>query len=199
MYNLFLHIISSTVCVPAPCGTTCKARVFGKCILRVPTFSKCCFRAPDAVCETKRGACIAARETATLALKGAEKVVDTSRVALDVAKGVLEGAKRTVSAAKGALDAANAALEAAKQTYRAGADAASALARFALNDLFNIKEITFDVSLSVASGGSFSGRVSARILGRDVNAAVSVNVHDIASMAKQLADKAISGLSSFIG
>ena len=187
------------MCVPSPCGTTCVARAWGRCVLVRPTFSSCCFRAPDVPCQTRRAACIALRETATAALKAAQQIVDKSRVTLDAAKGVLEGAKVAVNAARHSLDVAKAVLEAAKQTYKAGVEAASALTRFALNDLFNIKEITFDVKLSVANGGSFACRVSARILGKNVNVSLQFNVRNISLIAKQLADKAIGGLSSFFG
>ena len=187
------------MCVPGICGSTCKKKKWGVCLLWVPKTSSCCTKIPDAVCETVNAACKAARETAKGVLKAAEKTVKGSKVTLDAAKGVLEGAKGVVSAAKHTLDVANAALEAAKLTYKIGADAATALTRFALKDLFNIREITFDVSLSVASGGSFSGRVSARIFGKNVDASLSIDVRDIVSMAKQLADKAIGGLSKFVG
>ena len=198
------HIILSltlppAVCVPAPCGTTCKQHLFGTCVIYLPTFSSCCFKSPDPVCETAKAACNAARATAKGVLKAAEKIVEGSKVTLDAANGVLEGAKGVVSAAKHTLDVANAALEAAKVTYKVGADAATAIVRFALNDLFNIKSITFDVTLSAASGGSFSASVSARILGNNVNVSLKIDVHNIVSMAKQLADKAIGGLSKFVG
>ena len=187
------------MCVPAPCGTTCIASAWGRCVLRGPTFSSCCFKSPDPICESTRAGCIALRATLTAALRAAEVVVDKSRFTLDAAKGVLEGAKGVVKAASRSLDLAKVALEAAKQTYKAGLKAATALTSFALNDLFNIKEITFDVQLSVANGGSFSGRVSARILGNNVNVALRINVRDVTSMAKQLAEEAIDGLSSFLG
>ena len=198
------HIILSltlppAVCMPAPCGKTCKKHVWGKCIIYLPKFSSCCFKSPDPICETRKAACNAARATAKGVLKAAEKTVGGSKFTLDAANGVLEGAKGVVSAAKHTLDVANAALEAAKVTYKVGADAATAIARFALKDLFNIKSITFDVTLSAASGGSFSGRVSARILGNNVKVSLKIDVRNMASMAKQLADKAIGGLSKFVG
>ena len=171
----------------------------GSCVIGGPSFSSCCFRAPDPVCEAARAGCIALRETGLLALKAAEEAVDNSRWTLDVAKGVLERAKGAVSAANHTLDVANFALEAAKQTYKVGAAAANAIAQFALKDLFNIKEMTFDVSLRVANGGSFSVGVKVRIFGNDVNVNAQINVRDITSVAKQLADEAIDGLSSFFG
>ena len=186
------------MCVPGSCGTTCKKKKWGKCIIRIPKFSSCCHKAPDAVCKTRKASCNAARATAKGVLTAAEKTVDGSKVTLDAANGVLEGAKGVVRATKHTLDVANAALAAAKATYKVGADAATAITRFALNDLFNIKSITFDVTLSAASGGSFSGSVSARILGKNVNVSLNIDVRNIVSMAKQLADRAIGGLSKFV-
>ena len=186
------------MCIPGYCGTTCKKKKWGKCIVRVPKYSSCCYKAPDASCLAERAACNAARQTAYATLRAAERAVDSSRVTLNAAKAALEGARAAVSAAKHTLDVANAALEAAKVTYKVGAEAAAAITRFVLNDLFNIKEITFNVTLSVASGGSFSGRVLARILGNDVDISLNIDVHDVVSMAKQLADQAISGLSKFV-
>ena len=187
------------MCVPSPCGWTCYHSIWGSCVIGGPSFSSCCFRAPDLVCESARAGCIALRETGLLALKAAEEIVDNSRWTLEVVKGVLEGAKGVVSAAKHSLDVANLALEAAKQAYKVGAAVANAVAQFALKDLFNIKEMMFDVNLSVANGGSFEVGVKARILGNDVDVNARINIRDITSVAKQLAEEAIDGLSSFFG
>ena len=194
-------VLPSTVCVPGPCGTKCKVKKWGRCIIRIPRFSSCCRRIPDIACETKRGLCIAARKTATAALKLAQRGVNSGRITLNAAKVVLEGFKKTVNLAKKSLEAANLALEIAERTYRAGVKAATALVRFAANanDLFSIKKITFDVTLSDAYRASFSGMVSARIFGQNVLVALNINLRDIASMARQLAEEAIDGLSSFFG
>ena len=196
-----IPVISSplAVCIPAPCGWTCLSRWWGTCVFGGPTFSACCFKVPDLICEAARLGCIALREVGLLALKVAQEIVDNSRWTLDVAIGVLEGAKGVVNAAKHTLDLAIYALEAAKQTYKVGAAAANAVIQFALRDLFNIKEMTFDVSLSAANGGEFSVGVKARILGNNVNINVRIDTRNILSVAKQLAEEAISGLSSFFG
>ena len=68
---------------------------------------------------------------------------------------------------------------------------------FALNDVLSIDEITFDVHISVANGGSFDGTVKGTILGADVNVVVNINVYDIVSTAKTLAEEVIDGLSAF--
>lgn len=86
------------MCVPGVCGSTCKKKKWGVCILWIPKTSSCCYKVPDAVCETKNAACKTAREAAKGILKAAEKTVDSSKVTLDAAKGVLEGAKGLISA-----------------------------------------------------------------------------------------------------
>ena len=184
------------MCVPAPCGTTCIARVWGRCVLVRPTFSSCCFRAPNLVCEAERAGCIAIRETATLALRAVEVLVDQSRRVLDVAIAALEVAKGAVNFAKLPFDAAVAALEAVKQTYRVGVEAGNQIARFGLGGVVNLKEITFDVSLSAAAGGSFGGSVRGCLAGNNVQLNININLHDVVAIARQIADHVISGLSS---
>ena len=132
-------------------------------------------------------------------MRGAEEIVDSSRLVLDIANGVLEGAKGVISAASHTLDIAIFALEAIKQTYRVGAEAANAVAQFTLKDLFSIKEMIFNVALGVANGGSFDVDVKGRILGKDVDVSVNINIQDINSVAKLLAEEVIDGLSSFFG
>ena len=184
-----------SVCVPAPCGTTCVLRVWGKCTLIRPTFSSCCFRAPNVVCEAARAGCIALRKTLELALRAAAAIVDQSRVVLDAAILALEVAKGAVNAAKLPFDAAVAALEAVKQTYRVGVEAANQIARFGLGGIVNLKEITFDVSLGEAAGGSFRGSVRGCLAGNNVRLNIHINLHDVIAIARQIADHVIGGLS----
>ena len=166
---------------------------------RRPTFSSCCFRSPDPVCQAQRQTCLGLRGTLNAALIAAQKVVDASKHTLDAAEAALEVPKAAVAAAKHSLDVANLALEAAKQTYKVGLDAASAIAGFALGGLINIREITFDVTLSAANGGSFSCSVKATITGKSVDVSLTINVYNIVSIARQLAKHAVSGISSFFG
>ncbi len=85
------------------------------------------------------------------------------------------------------LDVANAALQAALATYKVGIKAAEKIANFSINGLISIREISFDVDLSVASGGSFSGLVRASFLRQaEISVSLKIDTRDITSMAKQL-------------
>ncbi len=124
-------------------------------------------------------------------------MVSTARRSLDAAKDVLDGARATVNTARVSLDAANLALQAASATYNVGSKAAGKIASFGINGLISIREISFDVNLSVANGGSFSGSVRANFLGQtEVTVRLNINVRDITSMAKQLANRIGDDFSS---
>ena len=59
------------------------------------------------------------------------------------------------------------------------------------------KEISFSANLDVAAGGSFSGSVRAVFAGAaETTVSININLHDIISMAKQLADHIGSEFSS---
>ncbi len=116
---------------------------------------------------------------------------------MDIANAALTAAQGTVTVAQSSLDLANLALSAVEQTYRIGTMAANEIAKVGLNGLISIREITFDVSLSAANGGTFSGSVRASFVGQaEVSASATINLRDIAAIAKDLADNIGSGLSS---
>ena len=69
------------------------------------------------------------------------------------------------------------------------------IAKFGLTETVNIKEITFDTSLSVASTGRFAVSVKARLLGVDASVGVNLDLHDITRAASELADHVVDGLS----
>ena len=120
-----------------------------------------------------------------------------ARQSLDAAEAALVAAQDIVNAARSSLDAAVGVLEAASQTYRAGSLAAQKIAEVGVNGLISIREISFDVSLSAASGGSFAGSVRVSFLGQtEVSVGLSINMQDITAMARQLADRVGNGLSS---
>ena len=160
-----------------------------------PTFSSCCFRAPNLTCEAERASCIAIQETATVALRAAEALVNKSRRVLDVAIAALEVAKGVVNDAKLPFDTV---LETIKQTYRVGVEAANQIARFGLGGVVDITEITFNVSLSAVAGGSFGGSVRGCLAGNNVQLSINTNPHDVVAIARQIADHVISGLSRYI-
>ena len=187
----------ATVCIGCPTCCDCCGRVWGVCICAEPGWDSCCTRITDPICIAGNGLCEGLRATAYAALTIAEETVNAAQGSLKVAEGVLEAAKAVVSTAKYSLDAANGILEAAQVTYQVGTDVAGRIASFGLNGLVNIREISFDVDLSAASGGSFSGSVRAVFLGQaEVTVSLSVNLRDIVSMAKQLAERIGDGFAS---
>ena len=133
------------------------------------------------------------------ALQGAKKVVDTSRHSLDVAKGILSAAQGALDAAKAPLDLANKALDVVKATYKAGVSALSALAKFALTKIIAITEMYFKVGLRVANGGKFQCRVKGVLMGKSFEEQLYFDTKNIFVIAKSLGEKAISGISKFIG
>ena len=114
------------------------------------------------------------------------------KVALTAAQGVLHTAKL-------AFDGAILFLEGVKVTYNVGISAISALTDFVLTEIINIREIQFRAGLSVAKGGEFMCKIRGVLLGKDLNVSVNFNIRDITSLIKNIAEKAITGLSSFIG
>ena len=79
--------------------------------------------------------------------------------------------------------------EGAEQAFGLGLDATNAIAKFGLNGLISIREISFSANLDVAAGGWFSGSVRAVFTGAaETTVSININLHDITSMANQLAD-----------
>ena len=185
-------------CVPCPTGTTCCGTCcWGTCICYRPTFGDCCTSVPDPICEAEKVACIGLKEPLKAALTVAERVVDESRGVLDAAKAALIPLQAAVDAARVLVDGAEAALEGVKQAFAVGLQAANAIANFGLNGLISIREISFNANLDVAAGGSFSGSVRAVFAGAaETTVSININIRDIKSMAKQLADHIRNGFSS---
>ena len=193
--NLFCPV---RVCSPCPTGTTCCGTCcWGTCICYRPTFGECCVNGPDLVCEGQNAACIALKTPLEEALKLAERAVDEARGVLDAAEAALIPLRAAVDAAQVVVDGAEAALEGVKQAFAVGLEAANAIANFGLNGLISIREISFNANLDVAAGGSFSGSVRAVFAGAaEVTVSININLHDITSMAKQLADRIGNSFSS---
>ena len=83
--------------------------------------------------------------------------------------------------------------------YRIGVNALSALTSFLLTQIINIREIYFNVGLNVANGGRFQCRVMGTLMGQNININLDIDTRNIWSIARSLAEKALSGLSKFIG
>ncbi len=167
------------------------------CVCEEPRINPCCTRIPDPVCEGENLACRGLRATAEEAIRAAEGTVSVAQKSVDAAEGVLKAAQATVNAARGSLNAAKEVLKATSDTFKVGSEVARKIADFGVNGLISIREISFDVNLSVASGGSFSGSVRASFLGQaDISVSLRIDMRDITSMAKQLADEIGNAFSS---
>ena len=151
------------------------------------------------MCVGRNTACYALKKPLDYAFRGAINVVDRSRGTLNIAKGALSGAQGVVNVAKRSLDIAIGFLEGVKRTYRVGVNAISALARFALTQIINIHEMYFRVGLNAASGGRFHCRVRGTLMGRHMTLNLHLDTRNIGNIAKDLAERAVSGVSRFIG
>ena len=126
-------------------------------------------------------------------------VVDKCRHSLDVVKGGVSVAQGVVYAAKGGFDGAIGFLEGVKATYKIGVNAISALADFASTRIINIQEIYFKVGLSLAGKGAFHCQIKGILMGQNLDVNLHFDTRNIWSLVKNLAEKAIAGLSEFIG
>jgi len=118
------------VCIGCPGPWRCWKRVWGRCVIKRPTWNRCCRRITNPICVKRNLGCRVLRRTAILGLRGARWLVGKSRGLLRAANVVLEGAKHLVRGAKRSLDIANAFLEGVKRAYQAGTKAISAIASF---------------------------------------------------------------------
>ena len=196
MYNVFSLY---TVCIGCPSGWVCCGRVWGACICTHPGWDSCCTRITDPICAVANAACWLLKKPIDLILQVAIVVVDKSRHLLDIAKAALSVVQGFVYAAKGILQGAIGFLEGVKVTYRVGVNAVSALASFVLTQIINIREIYFKVGLSAASGGAFQCRIKGVLMGNNLDVSLQFDTRNIWSLVKNLAERAVSGLSKFIG
>ena len=187
------------MCVGCPSGWVCCGRAWGACVCTHPGWNSCCTHVNNPICVAANAACAALKAPLDLALVVAREIVDKSRYTLDVAKAAVSVAQGAVNAAKGVLDLAIAALEVVKITYRVGVNALTAFARFALTQIINIRKMYFKVSLSAANGGKFQCQVQGTLMGKNINVKLHFDTKNIFGIAKSLGEKALSGISRFIG
>ena len=155
----------------------------------------CCVTDPE--CLAENAYCALKKEPLIAILELAKAVVDESDVTLDIAKGALTTVQGVVNTAKQSLNLAIAGLTAVRNTYRAGVEAINALAKFALTEIINIREMYFKVALSVANGGEFQCQVKGVLMGNDIDYDLDFNIENPLELAKSLGEKAISGISKY--
>ena len=194
-----MFLYTNIGCIGCPRGWHCCGRWWGRCVCYRPGWHSCCWRIPDFACHAANAVCWAIRTAIDFALRVAMWVVHYSRHFLDIAKAALHIARGVVYVARHTLDLAIAFLDGVRHAYRVGVKAISAVISFALTKIINIREIYFKVGLGVASGGEFECRVKGVLLGGNIDINLRINTRNIWSIIRSLAERAIPGLSSFIG
>ena len=192
MFSLFCP-----VCIGCFDGTYCCARAWGKCVLRCPEWDSCCSRISDPICEAENVACEALKAPIQVALAAARELVESTGDTLQVANYGLAFAEAALTVAEEGVNAAQDFLDGIESTYAVGLKVAESIAEVGLNGLVDIREISFDVGLDVASGGAFFASVRAVFAGAaEVTISLDINLYDITSMVKDLADRIGDGFSS---
>ena len=133
-----------------------------------------------------------------LGLKGAEYLVRKSKGILNAANVVLEAAKRVVSITKHSLVIVKALLEGDKRAYQAGTKALSAILRYGLDGIFDIRELSFNVALSSAATGHFRVSVLVSIFRKLKRFSLNINLRNILSFVRAIGEKVIRGLRKFL-
>ena len=187
------------MCIGCPKGWDCCGRVWGSCVCKRPGWDSCCKRLPDPTCLAANAACWLLKKPLILALKAAKFGLEKGHHVLDVAKLALTMAQGALLAAQNLLDAAKKGLEGVKVIYRVGINAISALAKLVFTQIINIREINFKVGLQAASGGEFECNIKGVLMGKNLDENLQFNARNIWSLVNILAEKAMSGLSKFIG
>ena len=198
MYNMLTSSID-TVCIGCPKGWHCCARVWGACVCGYPGWDSCCIRVTNPICLAANAACWLLKKPLDLILQAAIFIVDKSRHILDLAKVALSIAQGFLRGVQVLLEAAKAVLEGIKITYRVGVNALSALVHLVFTQIINIREMYFKVGLGAAKGGEFACRIKGVLMGLNLDVYLEFNTRDIWSLVRNLAEKALSGLSKFIG
>lgn len=125
--------------------------------------------------------------------------MDESRRSLDAANAALDAVRELLRTCQHSLGLATAALEAVKQTYRVGAEAANLVARVGLDGAIAIRKISFNVPLSTADSGAFECSVRVSFAGQaKVTIDVAINLRNLTSIARELANRVVSGLADFL-
>ena len=190
------YFVISIVCYRCFRGKSC--RKIWRSRICTPRWGTCCRHITNPICKARNIACRAARRTATLGLRGAEVLVRRSSGILNGAKAVLRAAQHVVRVSKHSLDIANAFLEGVKSTYLAGTKALSAIIKYGIGGVFELREVMFDVALSTAATGHFRVSVLVSIFRHMNRFSLSINLRNILSFVKAIGERVIHGLKKFI-
>lgn len=185
------------MCIGCP-GWKCEKHWLGKCVFGRPTWNNCCKRGKDPTCTLFNKGCEKTRKLVISGLRGAENLLRNSDNILKKAKDKFEQAKKIVQSNKRLMDIANTVFEGVKRAHQIGREALSAIAKLGLEGVFNIKEISFDVSLNTAAEGHFKVSVTMSVMHKRKHVSLYFNMRDITSFAKNLSQHVIHGLGKFI-
>ena len=190
------------MCIGCPGGWKCvkKVKIWRRrrCILKRPTWRKCCKRIRNPACLAKNAGCKVLRKTALAGLRGARYLVGKSKGILHVVNAVLRGAQHVVRISKRSLDIVNAVLEGVKRAYQAGTKALSAVAKFGLGGVFDIRRVSFDVALSTAATGHFRASIVVSIFRKLKQFSLNINLRNILSFVRKIGERVIKGLKKFL-
>ena len=192
IYLCFLLLI---VCIPFLCGCGCAVRVWGACIIPCLEWSSCCFRIPDPICLLYNLGCAILRGIAEIAIAVAEVALLIAEGVLYAVEGVIYGLTVIVDKARVVLDIAIAILEAIRLTVAVGLKALEAITKFLLTGIIDIREIGFDLHLSLFSHSSISAYVDVSFFSQSpVRLSVTFPIINPLAIVKDLAERAIPGL-----
>ena len=166
--------------------------------LRNWRWNSCCYRIHNPICLTKNAACKLLRAAAIAGLRGARYLVGKGKGILRAANAVLRGAQHVVRINKRSLDIVNAVLEGAKRAYQAGTKALSAVAKYGLGGVFDIRRVSFDVALSTAATGHFRASIVVSIFRKLKRFSLNINLRDILSFVRKIGERVIKGLKKFL-
>ena len=89
-------------------------------------------------------------------------------------------------------------IEGVKRAYQAGTKALSAIAKYGLGGVFDIREVSFDVALSTAATGHFRASIVVSIFRKLKRFSLNINLRDILSFVKKIGERIIKGLKKFL-
>ena len=161
-------------------------------------WNSCCRKITDTVCVSKNAVCKSLRKPAFAGLRKAQDLVEKSKGILSAANAVLIGAEHVVKISKRSLDIVNAVLEGVKRAYQAGTKALSAVAKFGLGGVFDIRRVSFDVALSTAATGHFRASIVVSIFRKLKRFSLNINLRDILSFVKAIGERAFKGIKKFL-
>lgn len=189
------------MCIGCP-GVKCwkYLHVWGqrRCVLVKPIWRKCCKKIKNPLCLTKNLACKGLRKTAILGLRGARYLVGNSSGILHAASALLRRFQQVVRISKRSLYIVNVVLEKVKRVYQAGTKALSAITKFGLGGVFDIREVSFDVALSTAATGHFRASIAVSIFRKLKRFSLNINLRNILSFVRKIGERVVKGLKKFL-